>query len=98
MLFRKRLKLLLSSAGWSQAVLAKRSGVGQAAISNWISRGTTPGWDGVCAVADAFGVSTEFFRSDEVDAPREIVVSVSVGKVGGPHKLLKELTSILDAR
>lgn len=95
MRFHEQLRSLLKKAGWTQTELGKRSGVGQATVSNWFARDAVPGWDAVCAVADAFGVSTEYFRDESAEAPREIVVRVLLGKVGGPHKLVHEVPIVL---
>lgn len=60
--FATRLRALREHAGISAYELAKRSGVSAPMIRN-IEAGTNlPGWEVVCKLADALGVSVAEFR------------------------------------
>lgn len=89
MSIQKSLRELLVAHGWSQRKLADESGIGQTNISNWLAGRSEPGWDGVCKIADAFGVPVDDLRQKSGKAKRkerqQIIVRVLVGPVGGPY-------------
>lgn len=55
--------------GWSQEELAAQLGVSRQAVSKWESAQATPDLGRVLAMADLFGVSTDYLLRDELEAP-----------------------------
>lgn len=93
MSFAHRLQEMLAERKMSQVALAKASGVGQTTISSWMTTGSDPRWDHVCAVARALGVSTETFRpeGERVEAGRRFLLRVTIGPAGGREKDYQEI-------
>lgn len=71
--FAEQLKLLRTVKGWSQAELAKRSGVPQATISELETGQAKKGplLDVAIALADALGVGLDEFREPEKKAEKK---------------------------
>ena len=68
--FTKRFRALLAASGLTQTALQERSGIKQAQLSQYLSgKKGPPGFEVVCALADAFGVSTEAFREGSKEVP-----------------------------
>lgn len=72
-LFQENLKSALQKAKWTQAELAKRTGIPQANISNYIHGKNLPGLDSLDAIAVAFGVPAVQFILDHNKSPIEPV-------------------------
>ena len=60
MTFGERLQALRQRAGMSQDALAERLGVSRQAVSRWERDETMPETDKVVALADMFGVTTDY--------------------------------------
>ena len=60
MTFGERLQALRQRAGMSQDALAERLGVSRQAVSRWERDETMPETDKVIALADMFGVTTDY--------------------------------------
>lgn len=60
MTFGERLQALRQRAGMSQDALAERLGVSRQAVSRWERDETMPETDKVIALADLFGVTTDY--------------------------------------
>ena len=70
MTFGERLQALRQRAGMSQDALAERLGVSRQAVSRWERDETMPETDKVIALADLFGVTTDYLlrpRPEETD-------------------------------
>lgn len=63
-----RLLYLMAVNGWSQTELAKRSGITQAAVSNYLYKGRVPKLDIAARIATAFGVSLDWFAGLDRDS------------------------------
>ena len=63
--FGHRLRVLLADRGMSQAELAEQAGVTQQAVSNYMTKGASPGLTTAVSIARALGVSVD----DLVDKP-----------------------------
>ena len=69
--------------GWSQEELADRLHVSRQSVSKWESAQSVPDLNKVIAMADLFGVSTDYLLKDEVeDLPIVVETSVSVDQEG----------------
>lgn len=62
--FGEKLRSLREAKGWSQAELARRSGVRQANISRYEQGLREPSWSIAVALAAALGVNVDAFRPD----------------------------------
>lgn len=86
MSFITRLNQLIQEKGITKYRLAKDVGITQQAISNW-ERGVVPGSAQIVALADYFGVSTDYLLRDAESAEvpeipgEQILDSISVGGV-----------------
>ena len=70
MTFGERVQVLRQRAGMSQDQLAERLGVSRQAVSRWERDETMPETDKVVALADLFGVTTDYLlRSGAEKAP-----------------------------
>ena len=56
----ERIKELLATERISQYALAKRTGISQSAISNWLSGKKEPSIDSLWKIADYFGTTVDF--------------------------------------
>ncbi len=67
-IFPKRLKKVRELRGFSQADLAKKSGLQSTAISHFETGGRAPSFDNLRKLADALNVATDYLlgRSDEL--------------------------------
>ena len=63
-----RLLYLMSVNGWSQRKLAEKSGVTQAAISNYLYKDRIPKLDIAAKLAVALGVSLDWFAGLDHDS------------------------------
>ena len=73
MTFGERLQALRQRAGMSQDALAERLGVSRQAVSRWERDETMPETDKVIALADLFGVTTDYLlrpRPEETEQRR----------------------------
>lgn len=69
--------------GWSQEELADRLHVSRQSVSKWEGAQSVPDLNKVIAMADLFGVSTDYLLKDEVeDLPMVVETSVSVDQEG----------------
>ena len=72
MTFGEKLQALRQHAGMSQDTLAERLNVSRQAVSRWERDETMPETDKVVALADIFGVTTDYLlRPEEQQAPSE---------------------------
>jgi transcriptional regulator with XRE-family HTH domain len=62
--FAGRLKELREARGWTQQVLAEKSGVSQRAISHIEQGRNEPGWSTIIALGKALGVSCDEFLKE----------------------------------
>lgn len=70
--FAEKLSELREAAGLSQAVLAKKAGLSQKAVSNWEQGERLPSWDAVLKICRALDVScTEFEDCDAGPPPKK---------------------------
>ena len=60
---------LRKRAGYSQEELAGKLGVSRQSISKWEGAQSIPDMNKILAMADLFGVSTDYLLRDEMDAP-----------------------------
>lgn len=60
--FPARLRALIDAAGVSVSEAARRIGVTRATVYNLLNGTTSPTWEVVQRVADAFGVTTDSLR------------------------------------
>jgi transcriptional regulator with XRE-family HTH domain len=69
--------------GWSQEELADRLHVSRQSVSKWEGAQSVPDLNKVIAMADLFGVSTDYLLKDEIeDLPAPVESSVSVDSEG----------------
>jgi transcriptional regulator with XRE-family HTH domain len=69
--------------GWSQEELADRLHVRRQSVSKWEGAQSVPDLNKVIAMADLFGVSTDYLLKDDVeDLPMVVETSVSVDQEG----------------
>jgi transcriptional regulator with XRE-family HTH domain len=64
-LFAERLRQLRQAAGLTIQALADRAGMHREGVAQLERNKRRPGWESVCALADALGVSTETFRGKQ---------------------------------
>ena len=69
---------LRKRSGYSQEELAEKLGVSRQSISKWEGAQSIPDMNKILAMADLFGVSTDYLLRDEMDAPDG--ASVDVGE------------------
>lgn len=55
----KRIQLLRTERGWTQAELAKKLNITKKAVKNWESGSSKPSVDHAIRLADIFGISTD---------------------------------------
>ncbi|MBR5640726.1 MAG: helix-turn-helix transcriptional regulator [Firmicutes bacterium] len=65
---------LRKRAGYSQEELAERLGVSRQSISKWEGAQSIPDMNKILAMADLFGVSTDYLLRDEMDMPEGAAV------------------------
>ena len=65
--FSDRLLYLMAVNGWSQTDLAKKSGIAQASISNYLYKGRIPKFDIAAKLCVALGVSMEWMAGIDRD-------------------------------
>ena len=68
MIFADKLMDLRKKNGWSQEELAERLGVSRQAVSKWEGAQSVPDLSKVIAMADLFGVSTDYLLKDEIES------------------------------
>ena len=72
MTFGEKLQSLRQKAGMSQDALAERLNVSRQAVSRWERDGTMPETEKVVALADIFGVTTDYLlRNQPCPAPEK---------------------------
>ena len=82
MTFGEKLQKLRQKAGMSQDALAERLNVSRQAVSRWERDETMPETDKVVALADLFGVTTDYLlRQGTEEEPQAAQATVSA-----PHK------------
>ena len=57
--------------GWSQEELGEQLGVSRQAVSKWESMQTVPDINKIIAMAEVFGVSTDYLLKDEMEEPEK---------------------------
>ena len=65
MIFAEKLKLLRKQQGWSQEELAARIPISRQAVSKWESGTAMPDTENVLALADLFGVFTDYLLRED---------------------------------
>ena len=60
---------LRKRAGYSQEELAEQLGVSRQSISKWEGAQSIPDMNKILAMANLFGVSTDYLLRDEMEAP-----------------------------
>ena len=55
--------------GWSQEEFGEQIGVSRQAVSKWESMHTVPDINKILAMAEVFGVSTDYLLKDEIETP-----------------------------
>ena len=66
MIFADKLIDLRKKNGWSQEELAGQLGVSRQAVSKWEGAQSVPDLAKVIAMADLFGVTTDYLLKDEI--------------------------------
>lgn len=69
MTFGEKVQRLRQQAGMSQDVLAEKLGVSRQAVSRWERDETMPETDKVVALAELFGVTTDYLLRPQPEAP-----------------------------
>ena len=59
--FSRKMKVKRAESGWTQEDLAKASGISHASIASYESGRTTPSFDAVISLANAFNCLTDDF-------------------------------------
>ena len=57
--------------GWSQEEFGEQIGVSRQAVSKWESMQTVPDINKIIAMAEVFGVSTDYLLKDEIETPEK---------------------------
>lgn len=57
--------------GWSQEEFGEQIGVSRQAVSKWKSMQTVPDINKIIAMAEVFGVSTDYLLKDEIETPEK---------------------------
>ena len=57
--------------GWSQEELGEQLGISRQAVSKWESMQTAPDTNKILAMAEIFGVSTDYLLKDEMEEPQQ---------------------------
>lgn len=70
MTFGEKLQKLRQRASMSQDVLAEKLGVSRQAVSRWERDETMPETDKVVALADLFGVTTDYLLRQQIEEPK----------------------------
>lgn len=85
--FGKRFVFCRNLTGMSQNAASKKTGIGQSSLSSYESGAREPGMSAIVAMADAYGVSTDFLlgRTDETDLPNGKHLSLSGTVKASPH-------------
>ncbi len=60
-----RIRMLMADREWTQEALAQTLGRTQTAVSYWVTAKRRPGYDDLCALANLFGVSTDYLLGRE---------------------------------
>ena len=71
MTFGEKLQKLRQKAGLSQDALAERLDVSRQAVSRWERDETMPETEKVVALADLFGVTTDYLLRNQAEKPKE---------------------------
>ena len=69
MIMAEKITLQRKKNGWSQEELAERLDVSRQSVSKWESAQSAPDLSKVIAMAELFGVSTDYLLKDEVELP-----------------------------
>lgn len=72
MTFPEKLQALRRQQGWSQEELAARISISRQAVSKWESGTAVPDTANILALADLFGVSTDYLLIDGCDSSTDI--------------------------
>lgn len=83
---------LIKAEGISQNELARRSGIPQAAISDYCTTGRIPRLDQAILLADAFGISLDAFRGSTEFKPKSVEVIVTLIDSEGERHEAKPVT------
>ena len=67
-------------SGWSQEELAQRLGVSRQSVSKWEGAQSMPDLNKVIAMADLFGVTTDYMLKDEIESPTSSSMDGSTDK------------------
>ena len=70
---------LRKKAGYSQEELAEKLGVSRQSISKWEGAQSIPDMNKILALANLFGVSTDYLLKDEMEAPEGAAIDTGAG-------------------
>lgn len=93
MTFGEKLQRLRQRAGMSQDALAEKLGVSRQAVSRWERDETMPETDKVIALAELFGVTTDYLLRSQPEQPHQ-----EEPRTGGwaPHRPDRRQGDVLD--
>jgi transcriptional regulator with XRE-family HTH domain len=99
MIFADKLIDLRKKNGWSQEELAAQLGVSRQAVSKWEGAQSVPDLAKVIAMADLFGVSTDYLLKDEIGAEALVPAREAAdrGEAGVRWVSMEEANDYLDA-
>ena len=99
MIFADKLIDLRKKNGWSQEELAGQLGVSRQAVSKWEGAQSVPDLAKVIAMADLFGVSTDYLLKDEIGAEALVPAREAAdrGEAGVRWVSMEEANDYLDA-
>lgn len=99
MIFADKLIDLRKKNGWSQEELAGQLGVSRQAVSKWEGAQSVPDLAKVIAMADLFGVSTDYLLKDEIGAEALVPAreAANRGEAGVRWVSMEEANDYLDA-
>ena len=80
--------------GWSQEELADRLGVSRQSISKWEGAQSIPDMKKILAMADLFGVSTDYLLTGEVTEKDQLLLSDKMRKLTAAQ--LRTIENIVD--
>ena len=99
MIMADKITLQRKKNGWSQEELAERLDVSRQSVSKWESAQSAPDLSKVIAMAELFGVSTDYLLKDEVELPAAAEEKIPVvSSEDAPRKVsLEEANSFIAA-
>lgn len=91
MTFGEKLQKLRQKAGMSQDALAERLDVSRQAVSRWERDETMPETDKVVALADLFGVTTDYLLRQSAEEPQEAEATAAAPRKDSGRDILERL-------